>query len=200
MPPRLALQRHSTNRLSAVYIGPNPQPTSTLHHPDIPDLPEPPSPVGSTGSGLPSPPATNSTGSGNGSTGDSNSIAVRGGRPMSLNGSSSSSGGSIPTGVRGEAFHRRNGSVGSIASSTSTARHDNEQLRPDADYGNSHNDDTEVFGNREEDDGDDTARLDRRQNDSVLALQRVRSLTERNRMVSFLAFDFGFLLNSFPGP
>jgi hypothetical protein len=34
----------------------------------------------------------------------------------------------------------------------------------------------------------------------VLALQRVRSLTERNRMVSFLAFYFGFLLNSFPGP
>ncbi|KAG6899514.1 hypothetical protein C0995_005809 [Termitomyces sp. Mi166 len=45
--------RTSTNRLSAVYIGP----------PHIPDLPLPPSPSSST-SGLPSPPATNSTGSG----------------------------------------------------------------------------------------------------------------------------------------
>lgn len=59
MPPRPAQNRSSSssNRLSAVYIGPSP----------IPDLPEPPSP---TNSGLPSPPATNSTGSGNGSTGD----------------------------------------------------------------------------------------------------------------------------------
>jgi hypothetical protein len=186
MPPRLDLHRHSTNRLSAVYIGPNPQPTSAPVQPDIPDLPEPPSPVGSTGSGLPSPPATNSTGSGNGSTGDPNSIAVRGGgRPMSLNGSSSS-GGSI---TRGEAYHRRHGSVGSIASSTSTARHGDPELRHDADYGNSHNDETELLGNQD-DDGDDTARLDRRQNDSVLALQRVRNLTERNRMVSFLLLFF----------
>jgi hypothetical protein len=222
-PPSTSAKSKHTNRISAVYIGPNPisnsyhpssSPPSHLSarspptsHPDIPDLPEPPSPGGSsTGSGLPSPPATNSTGSGNGSTGDPNSIAIRGReRPVSLNNSSSggSAGGSS---VGGVAFHRKNGSVGSIAStSTATARlgehgplgdHgdvDNDDYDHSGSGSGSHNDDDDERGvmqrgNHNEDeleDGDDTARLDRRQslNENVLALQRVRSLTERNRMV-----------------
>ena len=229
MPPRPAppssstkSNKYATNRLSAVYIGPNPisnsyhsssSPSQPSHisarsppvgNPDIPDLPEPPSPGGSS-TGLPSPPATNSTGSGNGSTGDPTSVATHEReRPVSLNSSSSSSssltaGGSAA--LTGAASHRKNGSVGSIASAASTARLDERSGDgehgdvDDNDYDNFHNDGRMLgHGNHmhnEEDveDGDDTARLDRRQplgntsNENVLALQRVRTLTERNRVV-----------------
>ncbi|KAI9507614.1 hypothetical protein F5148DRAFT_89304 [Russula earlei] len=54
--------------LSAIFLGDGSTPSSTSSS-ELPDLPEPPSPgAASTHSGLPSPPATNSTGSG--STGD----------------------------------------------------------------------------------------------------------------------------------
>jgi hypothetical protein len=131
-------------------------------------------------------------------------------RPVSLNSSSSSS--SLTAGnLRGVAFHRKNGSVGSIASVATTVRLDEHNglvgdggdgnvANDDDDYDHSHNDgrvpvhdyQNHMHNEEEVEGGDDTARLDRRQplgntsNENVLALQRVRSLTERNRMVNFV--------------
>ncbi|KAJ7708402.1 hypothetical protein B0H14DRAFT_3525563 [Mycena olivaceomarginata] len=123
---------------------------------NIPDLPEPPSPGSSSStstSGLPSPPATNSTGSG--STGDPASIAVRGGRLNMLNGTN------IKT------FHA------AFSSASAAAAADDEQ----DDYDNDNDD-----GDGE----DNTARLDQQRrhsaSENVLALQRVKSLTQRNKM------------------
>jgi hypothetical protein len=105
---------------------------------------------------LPSPPATNSTGSG--STGDPASIAVRGGRLNMLNGTN------IKT------FHA------AFSSASAAAAADDEQ----DDYDNDNDD-----GDGE----DNTARLDQQRrhsaSENVLALQRVKSLTQRNKMVRF---------------
>ncbi|KAF8215150.1 hypothetical protein K438DRAFT_1955138 [Mycena galopus ATCC 62051] len=154
---------HRRRPPSQVYIGPqdsSPYSSYLSSPPDIPDLPEPPSPGSSTGtstSGLPSPPATNSTGSG--STGDPASIAVRGGGGLNmLNGSN------IKT------FH-------AAFASASAGANANTGADADDDYDNDNDDDGE----------DNTARLDQQRrhsaSENVLALQRVKSLTQRNKMV-----------------
>ena len=133
--------------------------------PDLPE-PEPPSPsssVSSAKSGLPSPPATNSTGSG--SVGDPATIAFRA-RPVSL--------------------HSNNSSA-----STSSGNHHTPVMSSREDTGAEGDfDDDHDNENDNENDGDDTARLDRRllgnENRSSEALQRVRSLAQRNRLVRFI--------------
>jgi hypothetical protein len=124
---------------------------------DLPDLPEPPSPgASSTHSGLPSPPATNSTGSG--STGDSRENIDR---PVL----------SPPTST----LTMRNEKPPNARSSRTSSP---------AGSGGSKRDE----GDEEE---DNTARLNlgrrsgaSQSTDHVMTLQRVMSLTQRNRMVS----------------
>ncbi|TFK85329.1 hypothetical protein K466DRAFT_494954 [Polyporus arcularius HHB13444] len=125
--------------------------------PALPDLPEPPSP--GTSSGLPSPPATNSTGSGSVGEGSTNAGSIRHRTPSSKSNSSMSGGGSD----RSSGYSKKRSSI----------TEDDE----DAD--------------ENENDEDHTARLsaDRRRSfpkdapDNQAALQRVKSLTQRNRMV-----------------
>jgi hypothetical protein len=141
---------------------PKPRPLSAIYigpNPSpnsIPDLPEPPSPGGSSnGSGLPSPPATNSTGSG--STGDNTTNTGR---------------------LRQKpATNMLNGGYGKTSSNGALARIP----------GNGRIDEEDVHDHDNEDE-DSTARLGRQTrrvtSENVLALQRVKSLTQRNRMVS----------------
>lgn len=195
MPPRPAIKSKESRPVSAIYLGnpanaagsTNSHITQTPHSSSsasylangssnaLPDLPEPPSPsssIDSRGSGLPSPPATNSTGSG--STGDPGSIALRQ-RPLSLASDSSAS-----TGSSHRTLSERTPMPSVPSSVRSSSRqgylHDDERL--------SNHDDDEPDDNNL--DGDDTARLDRRlhvTSENILALQRVKNLTQRNRMV-----------------
>ncbi|KII90711.1 hypothetical protein PLICRDRAFT_542275 [Plicaturopsis crispa FD-325 SS-3] len=143
----------SKRPLSAIFLGNLPSPST------LPDLPEPPSPgAASNGSGLPSPPATNSTGSG--STGDthSNDAGSTRRRPISFSDSTNMYNGSYHQEIKGTRNH-----------------------------GDDYDDDDENgFDNENEE--DNTARIERRRSlrspsENVLALQRVKSLTQRNRMV-----------------
>lgn len=162
MPPR-SLVASSRRPLSAIFLGslPPKDPKET----NIPDLPEPPESPGSVSpSGLPSPPATNSTGSG--STGDDNSAnfgSIRQ-RPVSYSGSPSAM---IPTEMYDKPM---------AMSKTSRPNSDDE-------------DDENDYAGEE----DNTARLDRRlgvksPSENIAALQRVKNLAQRNRMVSLLRF------------
>lgn len=156
--------------LSAIFLGS----ISTPSH--IPALPEPPPSPGAesngSSSGLPSPPATNSTGSG--STGDdtTNFGSVRQ-RPVSYSQTPPSppeTGGKTTSTMSNRTYNTE-----TIYRSTTNINEDNE--------GDDDND-------NDNDDGEDnTARLDRRRaskspSENSLALQRVKSLTQRNRMVS----------------
>lgn len=132
---------------------------------NLPDLPEPPPSPGaaSNSSGLPSPPATNSTGSG--STGDdtTNFGSIRQ-RPAPYSNPPNSN---LLNGYENE-FNTR---------STTNIKEDDE----DDDNDN---------------DDDNTARLDRRRSlkstsENIEALQRVKSLTQRNRRVSDTPFLWG---------
>lgn len=148
---------------SAIYIGAD---IPVLSPPSLPDLPEPPSPVssvGSRGSGLPSPPATNSTGSG--STGGDNDRST----------------------THEDDFHsrRRPFSMNSLNETNIKAFQDAMAANLDRDGIDDDEDDDHNDG---EGDEDNTARLDRMlsirsSNQEESALQRVKSLTERNRMV-----------------
>ena len=177
MPPRPTLKAKQNRPISAIYLGKDANshalqstPSSSSHTEatsfGLPDLPEPPSPnssIGSVRSGLPSPPATNSTGSG--STGDPATITFRE-RPLShhSNSSNSTSSGAASTQMK------RN-----LNGSETGAEYD--------DY------DKEYDNDNDNDSNDDTARL----NENVLALQRVKSLAERNRMVShFVIYNYYF--------
>ncbi|KAH0826187.1 hypothetical protein J3R83DRAFT_5619 [Lanmaoa asiatica] len=156
MPPR-SFVASSRRPLSAIFLGslPPKDPKET----NIPDLPEPPeSPGAVSPSGLPSPPATNSTGSG--SAGDNNSAnsgSIRQ-RPVSYSGSPSTM---MPT----ETYDKP-----MAISKTSRPNSDDE-------------DDENDYAGEE----DNTARLDRRHgvkspSENIAALQRVKSLAQRNRM------------------
>jgi hypothetical protein len=142
--------------LSAIFLGDGPPAPSTSSSSDLPDLPEPPSPgAASTHSGLPSPPATNSTGSG--STGD---------RRENVD---------IPSMPHSSALTMRSERPSSSRSSgASSPAGSGEHKKEEAD-----------------EEEDNTARLNfgRRRgasqsSDHVVTLQRVMSLTQRNRMVS----------------
>ena len=202
MPPRPVLKVRQGRPVSAVYIGkgPNPQdPAQSASYnsfldgapPALPDLPEPPSPTSSAGSiksGLPSPPATNSTGSG--STGDPATIAIRE-RPLSLHSNSSAS---TSSGSHYAVATPMKRSVNGNPSSRSSSRLGDVKMEDsgfDDDFDKEHD-----KGNENNGDGDDTARLDRRllsisndddkpksSSENLLALQRVKSLAQRNRMV-----------------
>ena len=177
MPPRPALKVKQNRPISAIYLGKDANshalqstPSSSSHtdttSPGLPDLPEPPSPsssIGSVQSGLPSPPATNSTGSG--STGDPATIAFRE-RPLSHHSNSSNS---TSSGTASTPMKR------SFNGSETGAEYD--------DY------DKENDNDNDNDSNDDTARL----NENMMALQRVKSLAERNRMVSHFIFYLLFL-------
>ncbi|KAG6822602.1 hypothetical protein H0H92_013229, partial [Tricholoma furcatifolium] len=148
----------TTNRLSAVYIGPHPS--------IIPDLPDPPrSPNGSgsdsdtsehdnsrrNASGLPSPPGTNSTGSGGGSTADGErslpseleSFSLKGPRRLHTH------------------THRPSSSITSIASISTITRGQGGSIFEEA------------LALPQDEEEDETARLD----------VRVRNLTQKNRLV-----------------
>lgn len=158
MTPRPLISSSSRRPLSAIFLGPLSLPPKEDNNINIPDLPEPPESPGaaSSSSGLPSPPATNSTGSG--STGDNKSATT------------------------GSLRQRSHASL--IMSDRNYDTHSTPSKPPrtfDDD------DDDENDNSNEE----DTARLDRSHamkspNENLVALQRVKSLTERNRMVSAL--------------
>ncbi|CAK5275358.1 unnamed protein product [Mycena citricolor] len=152
---------HRPRPPSQIYIGNSPN-LAVSTPPDIPDLPEPPSPSSSTSSlsGLPSPPATNSTGSG--STGDPGSIAIRAGSSPSLSSN-------MLNGSNLKAFH-------------AAFQHNHNDQAPHR----LHYEEPDDIDNDIDDDGEDnTARLDKRRHsasENVLALQRVKSLTQRNKI------------------
>ncbi len=141
--------------LSAIFLGDGPTALSTSTSSELPDLPEPPSPGASSHSGLPSPPGTNSTGSG--SIGDS----------------------------------RENADLRSVPppSSTLTSRSE----KPPTSRSNGASSPagiTEYKNDDGEEEEDNTARLNlgrrhgpSQSSDHVVTLQRVMSLTQRNRMV-----------------
>ncbi len=221
MPPRPVLKLREGRPVSAVFIGKGSGSNANLQEasqssqlssdslgtpPSIPDLPEPPSPSSSVGpvkSGLPSPPATNSTGSG--STGDPATIAVRN-RPLSLhsNGSASTSSGShntVATPIRRSLDANYVKTPSSSRSSSRLADRSMDDSGVDGDFGddydkeNDHNNDL---------DGDDTARLDRKQlvgnmdksntsSKNKAALQKAQSLAQRNRLVRGLHIFFIYL-------
>src|SRR6266850_975568 len=141
--------------LSAIFLGDFPAP-STSTSSELPDLPEPPSPgASSSHSGLPSPPATNSTGSG--STGDS----------------------------------CENVDLPSVPHSSSALTSRDENPPTSRSNGASSPAGTGEYKRDEgEDEEDNTARLNfgrrhgpSQSNDHVQTLQRVMSLTQRNRQV-----------------
>ncbi|EMD39581.1 hypothetical protein CERSUDRAFT_92078 [Gelatoporia subvermispora B] len=144
--------------LSAIYIGPASSPNLSSP-PSIPDLPEPPSPTSSGGSGLPSPPASNSTGSGS-----TNAGSIRQRPAQRKNGASPDAfAADMPNGTRTE--ERSRSRAGSVVDDDDPYEHENDE--------------------------DNTARFvdGRRRSlkdapaDNMTALQRVKSLTQRNRMV-----------------
>ncbi|CAL1712984.1 unnamed protein product [Somion occarium] len=144
--------------LSAIFIG-SLDSNSTASPPELPVLPASPS-ASSNGSGLPSPPATNSTGSG--SVGEDSPSGSRARRKA----------------ASGSASEMFNGSYNKSQTS----------LRPRT--ANLSDDEDDLHDN--EHDEDDTARfsLERKRSsltsttkENISALQRVRSLTQRNRMV-----------------
>ncbi|KAF4590006.1 hypothetical protein EYR40_009600 [Pleurotus pulmonarius] len=165
---------------SAIYIGAD---IPVLSPPSLPDLPEPPSPVssvGSRGSGLPSPPATNSTGSG--STGGDNDRST----------------------THEDDFHsrRRPFSMNSLNETNIKAFQDAMAANLDRDGIDDDEDDDHNDG---EGDEDNTARLDRMlsirsNNQEESALQRVKSLTERNRMTLNKITAFSRLSSPSPAP
>ncbi|KAH7904956.1 hypothetical protein BJ138DRAFT_1018373 [Hygrophoropsis aurantiaca] len=154
MTPRPRTLISSSRRpLSAIFLGS--QPPTELTIPDLPEPPESPS-AASNGSGLPSPPATNSTGSG--STGDNHSANAGSTRQRLASYSSAI----MPNGNYDKQLPSFN----------------NTRSTPDLDE-----DDENDLGTGE----DDTARLDRKYSakapsENSVALQRVKSLAERNRM------------------
>ncbi|KAI0700355.1 hypothetical protein C8T65DRAFT_580318 [Cerioporus squamosus] len=154
MTPR-PVQASKSRPLSAIFIG-----SAGSTPPTLPDLPEPPSPgTSSNASGLPSPPATNSTGSGSVGEGSTNAGSLRHRTPSSKSNSSMSGG----VGDKSYGYNKKRSSI--------------------------IEDEDEADEN--ENDEDNTARLsgDRRRSfskdapDNQAALQRVKSLTQRNRMV-----------------
>ncbi|KAI0087755.1 hypothetical protein BDY19DRAFT_994650 [Irpex rosettiformis] len=189
MTPRPSIAGQSKQRpLSAIYIGPS---TSTSTPPDLPRLPEPPSPGGSSNgseTGLPSPPATNSTGSVGDDTGTAHTS------------------GSLRKRTSAAFTHRASYSVPSVSSLVAMYDGQNSFSRRNSKtFKNSNNDhstsalslsddDNQTHEDGDELDEDTTARFDslsRRQSHRTpakgdehnSALQRVKSLTERNRMV-----------------
>ena len=175
MPPRPTLKVKQNRPISAIYLGKDANshalqstPTSSSQKeatsPRLPDLPEPPSPSSSIGSVQSGLPSPPATNStGSGSTGDPATVTFR---ERSLSHHSNSS-----------------NSTSSGTASTLMKRSLNGSEAEYDDY------DKENDNDNDNDSNDDTARL----NENVMALQRVKSLAERNRMVSHFLFSYLFL-------
>ncbi|KAG2146263.1 hypothetical protein DEU56DRAFT_787211 [Suillus clintonianus] len=153
MTPRPLISSSSRRPLSAIFLGSLPPKGQII--PDLPEPPESPS-AASSSSGLPSPPATNSTGSG--STGDNKSATAGSLRQRP------------PSYASSATMSDRNYDTPSTPAKSSRNIDDDD-------------DDENDYSNEE----DDTARLDRSHavkspNENLVALQRVKSLAERNRM------------------
>jgi len=165
MPPRPVLKVKQNRPVSAIYLGkgansnvsqPASSPSSHTEGtpPGLPDLPEPPSPSSSIGSVQSGLPSPPATNStGSGSTGDPATIAFRE-RPLSHHSNSSNS-----------------TSSGTVSTPMKRSFNGSETGIEDDDYDKENDNDN--------DSNDDTARL----NENVMALQRVKNLAERNRMV-----------------
>lgn len=197
MTPRTSVALKQQRPLSAIFIG-SLDSASSSTPPDLPRLPEPPaSPGGSSnasGSGLPSPPATNSTGSG--SVGDDGAHVASGRRRSSTQ---------RPHTVAADMYDAFQNDV-TRSSSTSSKNKPLSHARSQSVASSSLTDDDEDDAHEDNDDNDDndvTARFDtlsRRKSSRVTsppktedhssALQRVKSLTERNRMVRLLSLSF----------
>ncbi|KAG6913868.1 hypothetical protein DXG01_003765 [Tephrocybe rancida] len=172
MPPR------PSNRLSAVYIGPTPSSISPNHsiNTNIPDLPTPSPPSPSSlhshshshsRTGLPSPPATHD---GSSSSADAPPPSPSQ-SPIALNLSTSTT---IATTKRGH--HRQNSSItsiGSISSIVTAAPRGTSGSILEEEFPPSPEEDLPPDDGSEE----QTARFD------TVDLQRVRSLTQRNRII-----------------
>lgn len=165
---RPTLHSNKSRPLSAIFLGS----ISTPSH--LPALPEPPPSPGADSdgseSGLPSPPATNSTGSGSNGDDTTNFGSVRQ-RPASYSHphpDTSESTPSMPSAIYNPEIRSR-----------STTNINEEQHMSDDDEHDNDFDDGE----------DNTAKMDKRRslkgsNENTMALQRVKSLAQRNRMVS----------------
>lgn len=179
--PPAATANNSKHRrpLSAIFLGPPVQPP--------PELPDPPSAASSpASSGLPSPPASNYTGSGPGSNGgDLSNENIRVPASLSLTMKKASDDGGGFSGISGNDLRSRSLSrSGSRASLRSRSPSDEDDAL---------------------DDDDHTARLSggpgpstRSNPDSnESALERVKSLTQRNRLVrpSFPTNFFSFFVS-----
>jgi hypothetical protein len=166
--------------LSAIFIG------QQSSHNSVPDLPEPPSPgADSTSSGLPSPPATNSTGSGKSTEDDDDTPNEETNpnpkqRPLST---ASSSASTIKGSRAGGGTNMLNGTYEKTFKAAFRGQ-DVEEEEEEADF--------------EEQGEDDTARLNLRNKDTknssenILALQRVKNLAQRNRLVRFLLLSWSY--------
>lgn len=187
MTPRSSVALKQQRPLSAIYIG-SIGSTSSSTPPDLPRLPEPPvSPGGSSNasaSGLPSPPATNSTGSG--SVGDDGTAHAGSQRERS-----STQRPHVASAIMYDESPKDLIRSNSVASKNKPFSH-----RKAHSVASSGLADEEDDLHDNENDEDATARFDslsRRRSGRVMsppraedhssALQRVKSLTERNRMV-----------------
>ncbi|KAF8654682.1 hypothetical protein AX16_003472 [Volvariella volvacea WC 439] len=179
--------------------------------PSLPEPPSPSTSIGSTGSGLPSPPATNSTGSG--STGDPASISRKHNISIiSLNSSTSSSGSgynvfgsagsdntinAVPRGgtigSAAKAAHRSSMGALVVGGGGGRASRSSSRMGDDTDDDGLFDDPNDKsFHDNDEDNTARVAHDHRRQSqqplnksssENIIALERVKSLTQRNRLV-----------------
>ena len=175
MPPRSVLKVKQNRPISAIYLGKGANsnalqssPSSSSHNtertsPGLPDLPEPPSPSSSVGSIHSGLPSPPATNSTGSGSTGDPATIVIRERPLSHHSNSSTS-----------------TSSGTVSTPMKRSVNESEPGVEDDDYDNDKDDN---------DSNDDTARL----NENVMALQRVKNLAERNRMVRHL---FLFLLLS----
>lgn len=173
--------------------------------PDLPEFPSPGASISSKDSGLPSPPATNSTGSG--STGVPASAAAPRPRALSFvsnasassnsgriggSGSHEGGGGSSTMQHAGGSAHRAapprtRGSGGGSRSNSRQGRYSEGNDADDDDEGYEDPRHRELPPPQHDNEDDQTARIDRRArqqtSDNMLALQRVKNLAQKNKMV-----------------
>ncbi|KZP18936.1 hypothetical protein FIBSPDRAFT_863294 [Athelia psychrophila] len=181
---RPTLHSNKSRPLSAIFLGS----ISTPSH--LPALPEPPPSPGADSdgseSGLPSPPATNSTGSGSNGDDTTNFGSVRQ-RPASYSHphpDTSESTPSMPSAIYNPEIRSR-----------STTNINEEQHMSDDDEHDNDFDDGE----------DNTAKMDKRRslkgsNENTMALQRVKSLAQRNRMALDKLSSISRLSSPSPSP
>ncbi|KAI0688325.1 hypothetical protein BC835DRAFT_1419233 [Cytidiella melzeri] len=179
--PPLAVQSKQ-RPLSAIYIGSS---TSISTPPDLPRLPEPPSPGGSpdtSETGLPSPPATNSTGSVGDDTGTSHTGSLRK-RTSTATHRNSYSASSIDMYDGRTDISRSSKTFKNNEQTPHSNLTDDEDDPPHENDNNFDEDTTARFDNLSRRRSYQTPSAPQLADAHSSALQRVKSLTERNRMV-----------------